>query len=44
MRWLRSTLGFLDRYVTLAGRNCCAGRSWCKLDRTLARHADDPDR
>jgi hypothetical protein len=34
---------FVDKYVTLAGRGCCCGRSWVGLDRSLARHADDPE-
>jgi hypothetical protein len=32
-------MGFVNRYVSLAGRNCCAGRSWVGLDRSLARRA-----
>jgi hypothetical protein len=32
-------MGFVNRYVILAGRNCCPGRSWASLDRSLARHA-----
>jgi hypothetical protein len=41
MKRLRSTLRFLDRYVTLAGKNCCSGRSWTALNRSLARRAKD---
>ncbi len=41
MRLLRSTVKFLDRYVTLAGKNCCAGRSWTMLDRSLTRRTKD---
>jgi hypothetical protein len=41
MKLLRSTVRFLDRYVTLAGKNCCPGRSWVKLDRSLARRTKD---
>jgi hypothetical protein len=41
MRRLRAALAFVDRYITLAGRNCCAGRSWAKLDKSLC--ARDPD-
>jgi hypothetical protein len=37
MRRLRSLIAFVDRYVVLAGRSCCAGRSWASLDRSLAR-------
>jgi hypothetical protein len=37
MRRLRSMIAWVDRYVLLAGRNCCAGRSWTGLDRSLAR-------
>lgn len=32
-------MGFVNRYVDLAGRNCCSGKSWAALDRTLERHA-----
>jgi hypothetical protein len=32
-------IGFVNRYVYLAGRSCCAGRSWVGLDRSLARRA-----
>jgi hypothetical protein len=39
MRRLRSLIAFVDRYVVLAGRSCCAGRSWVSLDRSLARRA-----
>jgi hypothetical protein len=41
MRFLRSTVRFLDRYVTLAGKNCCSGRSWTMLNRSLARRTKD---
>jgi hypothetical protein len=41
MRFLRSTVRFLDRWVTLAGKNCCSGRSWTMLNRSLARKAKD---
>jgi len=37
MKRLRSTIRFLDRYVTLAGKNCCSGRSWTMLNRSLER-------
>jgi hypothetical protein len=33
---------FVDKYVSLAGRSCCCGRSWEGLNRSLARRADDP--
>jgi hypothetical protein len=32
---------FTDRYVTLAGRSCCAGRAHVALDKSLARRAPD---
>jgi hypothetical protein len=35
-------IGFVNRQVFLAGRSCCAGRSWVSLDRTLTRWQDDP--
>jgi len=38
---LRALLAFADRYITLAGRSCCAGRSWVSLDRSLARRSKD---
>jgi hypothetical protein len=41
MRRLRAVIAFVDRYLTLAGRNCCAGRSWASLDRSLARRTRD---
>jgi hypothetical protein len=41
VRRLRSLIAFVDRYVVLAGRNCCAGRSWTSLDRSLARRTKD---
>jgi hypothetical protein len=28
----------VDQYVSMAGRSCCAGRSWNGLDRSLSRH------
>jgi hypothetical protein len=34
--------GFVNRYVTLAGRSCCAGRSWVGLDRSLKRRGGGP--
>jgi len=34
-------IAFVDRYVRLAGRSCCAGRSWVSLDRSLARRTKD---
>ena len=34
-------IGFVDRYLVLAGRSCCVGRSWVGLDRTLARRSGD---
>jgi hypothetical protein len=34
-------ISFVDRYVSLAGRACCCGRSWVSLDRSLARRGDD---
>lgn len=36
-------IGFVNRYVNLAGRNCCSGKSWAALDRTLERHACELD-
>lgn len=36
-------IGFVNRYVNLAGRNCCSGKSWAALDRTLERHACECD-
>jgi hypothetical protein len=38
---LRAIIAFIDRYVVLAGKNCCAGRSWTSLDRSVARRAKD---
>lgn len=35
--------GFVNRYVDLAGRNCCSGKSWAALDRTLDRYACECD-
>jgi hypothetical protein len=32
---------FVDKYVSLAGRSCCCGRSWEGLNRSLARRADE---
>jgi len=37
----RDTLSTVDRYLKLAGRSCCAGRSWVGLDRSLARRAPE---
>ena len=34
-------IGFVNRYALIAGRSCCAGRSWVSLDRSLARRAGD---
>jgi hypothetical protein len=42
MRRLRSIIAFVDRYLVLAGRSCCAGRSRASLDRSLARRTEDP--
>jgi hypothetical protein len=36
-------IGFVNRYVYLAGRSCCAGRSWVGLDRSLARRAAEDE-
>jgi hypothetical protein len=36
-------IGFVNRYVGLAGRNCCSGKSWAALDRTLDRYACECD-
>jgi hypothetical protein len=41
MRRLRALVAFFDRYARLAGENCCAGRSWVRLDRSLCTR--DPD-
>ena len=35
----RSVVSFVNRYVDLAGRNCCSGKSWAALNRTLQRDA-----
>ncbi|HLB03967.1 MAG TPA: hypothetical protein VJK66_03030 [Gaiellaceae bacterium] len=32
---------FTDRYVTLAGRSCCAGRARVALDKSLARRGSE---
>jgi hypothetical protein len=37
----RDTLSFVNRHLELAGRSCCAGRSWVGLDRSLARRAPE---
>jgi hypothetical protein len=37
MRRIRAMFAWINRYVFLAGRNCCAGRSWVGLNRTLER-------
>jgi hypothetical protein len=37
----REALSFVNRQVKLAGRSCCAGRSWVGLDRSLARRAPE---
>ncbi len=34
-------IGFVNRYAVIAGRTCCAGRSWVGLDRSLARRAGE---
>ncbi len=34
-------IGFVNRYAQMAGRTCCAGRSWVGLDRSLARRDGD---
>ncbi|HEY7197048.1 MAG TPA: hypothetical protein VH306_07665 [Gaiellaceae bacterium] len=41
VRLIRSAIALVDRYVTLAGRNCCPGRSWVKLDKSIERRAQD---
>jgi len=33
----------VNRYVALAGKSCCCGRSWVGLNKSLARHADEAD-
>jgi hypothetical protein len=38
----RSVIGTVNRYVTLAGKSCCCGRSWVGLNASLARHGEDP--
>jgi hypothetical protein len=38
----RSMMGFVGRYASLAGKSCCCGRSWVGLNRSLAKHGDDP--
>jgi hypothetical protein len=37
----RSVFGFVNRYAQMAGRACCAGRSWVGLDSSLARRAGE---
>jgi hypothetical protein len=44
MRRLRAMLAWINRYVFLAGRNCCAGRSWVGLNRSLDRRGTQNDR
>jgi hypothetical protein len=44
MRRLRAIFQWVDRYLRLAGRNCCAGRSREGLDRSLARRQIRDDR
>jgi hypothetical protein len=39
--FLRSALRFVDRYITLAGKSCCAGRSWIGLERSIERRTKD---
>jgi len=34
-------IAFVNRYVLLAGRSCCAGRSWAGLSRSLARRTGE---
>ncbi|MBV9166436.1 MAG: hypothetical protein JO321_07540 [Solirubrobacterales bacterium] len=41
MQRSRAMLSWVNRYASLAGRTCCAGRSWVGLDRSLARRQDD---
>ena len=35
---------WMNRYACMAGRSCCAGRSWVGLDRSLARRGVRRDR
>jgi hypothetical protein len=44
MRPLRAIFQWINRYVLLAGRNCCAGRSRTGLNRSLARCKTPDDR
>jgi hypothetical protein len=37
----RSMIGAVSKYVTLAGKSCCCGRSWVGLNSSLARRGDD---
>jgi hypothetical protein len=39
----RSMMASVNKYVTLAGKSCCCGRSWVGLNRSLERRADDAD-
>jgi hypothetical protein len=43
MRRLRAIFAWVDRYLLLSGRNCCAGRSWEGLERSLARRQTPND-
>jgi hypothetical protein len=43
MRRLRALFAWIDRHLLLGGRNCCAGRSWEGLDRSLARRQGRSD-
>jgi hypothetical protein len=40
MRRLRSVLGVIDRYLTLAGKSCCHGQTQA-LRKSLARKTND---
>ncbi|MGH2871838.1 MAG: hypothetical protein ACRDL5_05190 [Solirubrobacteraceae bacterium] len=37
----RSLFSFVNRFVGLAGRSCCSGRSWAALDRSLEQRAGE---
>ena len=41
MSGTRSVMGTVNRYVSLAGKSCCCGRSWVGLNASLARHGED---
>jgi hypothetical protein len=41
MSGTRSVMGSVNRYVSLAGKSCCCGRSWVGLNASLARHGED---